>query len=90
MIVKIRRKQNHTQTHTHTHTHTHAYVVYETNLAWRWFMKPHLTQHLVNLKDISKIFILSAEHKSDFKIIISLLEEYETFHRLTGSDKFGL
>ena len=50
-------------------------------------MKPHLTQHLVNLKDISKIFILSAEHKSDFKIIISLLEEYETFHRLTGSDK---
>ena len=50
-------------------------------------MRPHLTQHLVNLQDISKKFILSAEHKSDFKIIISLLEKYVTYHRLTGSDK---
>ena len=50
-------------------------------------MRPHLTQHLVNLKNISKIFILSAEHKSDFKIIISLLEKNGTYHRLTGTDK---
>ena len=50
-------------------------------------MRPHLTQNLANLKDISKNLILSAEHKSDFKMIISLLEKNVTYNRLTGSHK---
>jgi hypothetical protein len=44
-------------------------------------MRPHLTQNLANLKDISKNLILSAEHKSDFKMIISLLEKNVTYNR---------
>ena len=49
-----------TDSYTHTHTHTYRHTWFKRPilqiLAWQWFMRPHLKQHLVDLKDISHLF----------------------------------